>query len=70
MLFVFESEDDKGVFLTAAANIPHAPFFMSNLGVIASRGVLATSWRPPLPNPPERVALAFLAQFPKCPVKP
>ena len=70
VLFVFESEDDEDVFLTAAADVPHAPFFSSSLEMIASRGVLGTSWRPPLPNPPDRLALASLAQFPKCPASP
>ena len=62
--------DDEDTFLTAAAHIPQAPFFSSNLEVIASRGVLGTSWRLPLPNPPDRLALTSLTQFPKCPAKP
>ena len=70
VLFVFETATDENTFLTAAADVPHAPFFTSNLEVIASRGVLSTSWRLPLPNPRERVALASLAQSPKCPPTP
>ncbi len=68
-LFVFPSDDDEDTFLAAAADVPHAPFFSTNLEGIASRGVLGTSWRPSLPNPPNRVALSSLAQFPKCPAK-
>ena len=66
VLFVFETATDENTFLTAAADVPHAPFFTSNLEVIASCGVLSTSWRLPLPNPREPVALASLAQSPKC----
>ena len=67
VLFVFPSGDEEAVFLTAAADVRHAPFFTSNLQVIASRGVLGTSWRLPLPNPPERAVLASLAMFQNVP---
>ena len=70
VLFVFPSADDEDTFLTAAADVSHAPFFSSSLELIASRGVLGASWRPPLPNPPDRLALTSLAQFPKCPPTP
>ena len=45
----------------------HAPFFSSNLDMLASCGVLGTSWRLPLPNPPDRLALTSLAQFQNAP---
>ena len=67
VLFVFPSDDEEAVFLTAAADVRHAPFFTSNLRVIASRGVLGTSWRLPLPNPPDRAVLASLAMFQNVP---
>ena len=70
VLFVFESDDDEDTLLTAATHIPHAPLFSSSLDMIASRGVLGTSWRLPLPNPRDRLALTSLSQFPKCPAKP
>ena len=69
VLFVFESDDGEDAFLAAATSVRHAPFFTSNLEVIASHGVLGTSWRLPPPNPPDRLALASLTQFPKCPPK-
>ncbi len=67
VLFVFESDDGEDAFLAAAASVRHAPFFTSNLEVIASRGVLGTSWRLPPPKPPDRLALASLAQFQNVP---
>ncbi len=67
VLFVFPSDGEEAVFLTAAVDVRHAPFFTSNLRAIASRGVLGTSWRLPLPNPPDRAVLASLAMFQNVP---
>ena len=67
VLFVFESDDGEDAFLAAAASVRHAPFFTSNLDMIASRGVLGTSWRLPLPSPPDRAVLASLAMFQNVP---
>ena len=63
VLFVFESDDGEDAFIATAASVRHAPFFTSNLRMMASRGVLGTSWRLPLPNPPDRAVLASLAMF-------
>lgn len=67
VLFVFESDDGEDAFLAAATSVRHAPFFTSNLDVIASRGVLGTSWRLPPPNAPGRLALTSLALFQNVP---
>ena len=67
MLFVFESDDGEDAFLAVAASVRHAPFFTSNLDMIASRDVLGTSWRLPPPNPPDRAVLASLAMFQNVP---
>ena len=60
MLFVFETPEAEEAFVRAAGRSHRVPLFTSDLELFEERGVSGDVWRPPPPNPYERLPLHYL----------